>query len=62
MQTFVINEDGACHELCECQVCGAPIYRAGLCGVCKECFPAVEVPITEVLEPGDLRDHMGEAS
>ena len=41
---FTIDESGRVHDLPECECCGAPIYRPGLCAVCAECFSEVEKP------------------
>ncbi len=46
---FTIDDAGNVLELPECDCCGAPIYRAGLCSVCASVAESVEV-ITQVSE------------
>lgn len=62
MRHFVIADDGASKELGQCEECGellpANAWNCGLCAACRA--EAVPVVITEVLEPGDLRDSMDE--
>lgn len=49
----------------ECECCGAPILRVGLCSVCAACFESVErptevsvrvIPASSITEPGDWKD------
>lgn len=43
----------------QCDCCGAHILRAGLCGVCREYWPAAEtvpVVVANIIEPDELRD------
>lgn len=49
-QYFTIDESGKVHDLPECECCGAPLYRPGLCAVCAEAFSEVD-KVTEVSQP-----------
>lgn len=44
---FTIDESGRIWDLPECECCGAPILREGLCGTCAEWFNSVD-KVTQV--------------
>lgn len=53
---------GGIDKLPECECCGRPIYRPGLCGLCREFWEVGRdeklevIPVDVIINPQDLKD------